>query len=84
MYPKAEPTDQLSQATIDQIRGYGTTCLKQAIGSRVRVVEAPAPGVTSVKQIALFARAFPIRAFASPARPHIFDRKPKQDARLVA
>jgi uncharacterized protein DUF3313 len=45
MYPKAEPTDQLSQATIDQIRAYGTTCLRQAIGSRARVVESPGPGV---------------------------------------
>lgn len=25
MYPKAEPSDQLSQATIDHVRGYGTT-----------------------------------------------------------
>jgi hypothetical protein len=49
MYPKAEPTEQLSQATIDQIRGYGTTCLKQAIASRVRVVETPGPGVVKVE-----------------------------------
>ena len=49
MYPKAEPSDQLSQATIDQIRGYGTTCLRQAIGSRVRVVEAPGPGVVKLQ-----------------------------------
>lgn len=49
MYPKAEPTEQLSQATIDQIRGYGTTCLKQAIGSKVRVVDAPGPGVVNLQ-----------------------------------
>jgi hypothetical protein len=49
MYPKADPTDQLSQATIDQVRGYGTTCLKQAIGSRVRVVETPGPGVVRLQ-----------------------------------
>ena len=48
MYPKAEPTDQLSQATIDQIRSYGTTCLKQAIASRVRVVDTPGPGVVKL------------------------------------
>ncbi|MBP0595751.1 DUF3313 domain-containing protein [Paraburkholderia sp. LEh10] len=49
MYPKAEPSEQLSQATIDQIRGYGTTCLRQAIASRVRVVETPGPGVVKVQ-----------------------------------
>ncbi|MEI6001765.1 DUF3313 domain-containing protein [Paraburkholderia bengalensis] len=48
MYPKAEPTEQLSQATIDQIRGYGTTCLKQVIASRDRVVETPGPGMVKV------------------------------------
>jgi hypothetical protein len=49
MYPKAEPTEQLSQATIDQIRSYGTTCLRQAIGSRVKVVDAPGPGVVKLQ-----------------------------------
>lgn len=48
-YPKAEPTAQVSQATLDQIRGYGTTCLRQAIASRVRVVDAPGPGVVKLK-----------------------------------
>lgn len=48
-YPKAEPTEQLSQTTIDQIRGYGTSCLKQAIASRVRVVDAPGPGVLKLQ-----------------------------------
>lgn len=48
-YPKAEPTDQLSMATIDQIRGYGTTCLKQAIASRVQVTETPGPGVVKLQ-----------------------------------
>ncbi|MBB5460290.1 DUF3313 domain-containing protein [Paraburkholderia sp. Cpub6] len=49
IYPKAEPTEQLSQATLDQIRNYGTTCLKQAIGARVRVVETPGPGVVRLQ-----------------------------------
>ena len=51
-YPKAEPTAQVSQATLDQIRGYGTTCLRQAIASKVRVVDAPGPGVVKL-QVAL-------------------------------
>ena len=51
-FPKAEPTAQVSQATLDQIRGYGTTCLKQALASRVRVVDAPGPGVVKL-QVAL-------------------------------
>ncbi|ACC75381.1 DUF3313 domain-containing protein [Paraburkholderia phymatum] len=45
MYPKAEPTEQLSQATIDQVRSYATTCLTQSMASKVRVVQAPGPGV---------------------------------------
>ena len=49
MYPSAEPSDQLSQATIDQIRGYGTTCLRQAIASKARVVSAPGPGVVKLQ-----------------------------------
>jgi hypothetical protein len=51
-YPKAEPTEQVSQATLDQIRGYGTTCLRQAIASRVQVVDTPGPGVVKL-QVAL-------------------------------
>lgn len=49
IYPKAEPTEQLSQATIDQIRSYGTTCLRRAIGSKVRVVQSPGPGVAKLQ-----------------------------------
>lgn len=44
-YPKAEPTEQLSQATLDEIRNYSTTCLRQAISSRTQVVDKPGPGV---------------------------------------
>jgi hypothetical protein len=51
-YPKAEPTEQVSQATLDQIRSYSTTCLKQAIASKVQVVDAPGPGVVKL-QVAL-------------------------------
>jgi hypothetical protein len=51
-YPNAEPTEQVSQATLDQIRNYSTTCLRQAIASRVRIVDTPAPGVATV-QVAL-------------------------------
>lgn len=47
-YPRAEPTAQVSQATLDQIRDYGTTCLRQAIASRVRVVDTPGPGVVKL------------------------------------
>jgi hypothetical protein len=51
-YPKAEPTAQVSQETLDQIRGYVTTCLRQAIGSRARIVDTPGPGVVKL-QVAL-------------------------------
>lgn len=52
VYPDSEPTDQLSQATMDQIRGYLTASLRQAISSKAQVVEAPGPGVAKL-QIAI-------------------------------
>lgn len=48
-YPQSEPTDQISQTTLDQIRSYGSTCLRQAINSRVQVVDKPGPGVVRLQ-----------------------------------
>jgi uncharacterized membrane protein len=45
MYPKAQPTEQLTQDTIDQIQRYGSACLRRALASKVRVVDAAGPGV---------------------------------------
>lgn len=44
-YPKPEPTEQLSQETIDQIGSYMTDTLRQKIGEKVRVVDRPGSGV---------------------------------------
>jgi hypothetical protein len=47
-YPRPEPTAQLSQETIDQIGSYLTDTLRQKIGEKVRVVDAPGPGVAKL------------------------------------
>jgi len=51
-YPRPEPTNQVSQQTLDEIRNYLTTSLRSAIGSKARVVNAPGPGVARL-QIAI-------------------------------
>jgi hypothetical protein len=47
-YPKPEPTEQLSQETIDQIGSYMTDTLRQKIGEKVNVVDRPGPGVAKL------------------------------------
>jgi hypothetical protein len=47
-YPKPEPTEQLSQETIDQIGSYLTDTLRQKIGEKVKVVDRPGPGVAKL------------------------------------
>ena len=48
-YPSPEPTEQLSQETIDQIGNYLTDSLRQKIGEKVQVVDKPGPGVAKLK-----------------------------------
>ena len=48
-YPSPEPTEQLSQETIDQIGSYLTDSLRQKIGEKVQVVDRPGPGVAKLK-----------------------------------
>jgi len=47
-YPKPEPTEQLSQETIDQIGSYLTDTLRQKIGEKVKVEDRPDPGVVKL------------------------------------
>ena len=44
-YPKPEPTEQVSQQTLDQIRAYLGESLHKSIGGKVKVVDKPGPGV---------------------------------------
>ncbi len=44
-FPKPEPTEQVSQATLDQIRTYLDESLKKAIGAKVKLADKPGPGV---------------------------------------
>ncbi len=47
-YPRPEPTEQLSQETIDQIGSYMTDTLRQKIGEKVQVVDRPGSGVAKL------------------------------------
>jgi hypothetical protein len=44
-YPKPEPTEQLSQETMNQIRDYLNQSLRQIAGDRVQLTNKPGPGV---------------------------------------
>ena len=48
-YPKAEPTAQVSQETLDAIRNYSTETLRRAAGEKVRVVDSPGRGVATIQ-----------------------------------
>lgn len=45
LYPKPEPSEDVSAETLDQIRGYLTQELKSHIGGDVTLVESAGPGV---------------------------------------
>lgn len=44
-YPKPEPTEQLTRATMDEIASYLDSSLSQTIGEKVKVVDKAGPGV---------------------------------------
>ena len=44
-YPKPEPTEQVSQETLDKIRNYLDEALSKSVGGKVKVVNKPGPGV---------------------------------------
>ncbi|OZI63349.1 DUF3313 domain-containing protein [Bordetella genomosp. 11] len=48
-YPEPQPTEKVSMATLDQIRTYADTSLRQKLGQQVRLVEKPGPGVARVR-----------------------------------
>ena len=48
-YPKPEPTDQLSQKTIDEIGNYLNTTVHEKIAEKVQVVDTPGPGVANLR-----------------------------------
>ena len=48
-YPKPEPTDQLSQQTIDEIGNYLNTSVREKIAEKVQVVDTPGPGVANIR-----------------------------------
>ncbi len=48
-YPKPEPTEQVTQETIDQIGSYLNGTLRNKIGEKVEVVDKPGPGVAELK-----------------------------------
>ncbi len=44
-YPRPEPTEQLTRATMDEIASYLDSSLSQTIGEKVKVVDKAGPGV---------------------------------------
>ncbi|CAM3615979.1 DUF3313 domain-containing protein [Bordetella sputigena] len=48
-YPEPQPTDNVSRDTLDQIRVYTDTSLRQKIGQQVRLVDRPGPGVARIR-----------------------------------
>lgn len=48
-FPKPNPTDKLSQQTLDQISGYYTQALKRELGQVLRVVDQPASDTLVVR-----------------------------------
>jgi len=47
-YPRAEPTAQVSQETLDGIRDYATESFVRALREKVRVVTSPGRGVAKI------------------------------------
>jgi hypothetical protein len=48
-YPKPEPTDQLTQKSIDEISTYLNQTLREKIEAKVKVTDTPGPGVANVR-----------------------------------
>ncbi len=48
-YPQPQPTSQVPQSSLDDIRGYMATALSGALGPVVPLVKAPGPGVARVE-----------------------------------
>ncbi|MFK8256686.1 DUF3313 domain-containing protein [Erwinia sp. AnSW2-5] len=48
-YPAAKPTARVSQATLDQVRGYLDQQLKSAVAQRKALVNQPGPGTLTLK-----------------------------------
>jgi hypothetical protein len=48
-YPEPQPTENVSMETLNQIRGYVDTSLRQKIGQEVHLVDKPGPGVARIR-----------------------------------
>ena len=49
LYPKPEPTDQVPQATLDDITGYLTTSVREVVFREVPQTTEPGPGVVKLQ-----------------------------------
>ncbi|OZI18816.1 hypothetical protein CAL26_14075 [Bordetella genomosp. 9] len=48
-YPEPQPTENVSRETLEQIRTYADTSLRQKLGQQVRLVDRPGPGVARIR-----------------------------------
>lgn len=91
-YPEPQPTENVSMDTLNQIRTYVDTSLRQKMGQQVRLVESPGPGVARIR-IALTAvgsesqplavyQYIPIALVVTGAKAAIEGGRP-QDARVA-
>ncbi|ANN67015.1 hypothetical protein BAU08_12760 [Bordetella bronchialis] len=48
-YPEPQPTENVSMETLNQLRTYIDTSLRQKLGSQVRLVDRPGPGVARIR-----------------------------------
>ncbi|CAM3368492.1 DUF3313 domain-containing protein [Bordetella flabilis] len=48
-YPQPQPSDAVSMATLDDIRTYVDTSLRQKLGQKVRLVNQAGPGVARIR-----------------------------------
>ncbi|AOB33649.1 hypothetical protein AKI39_11845 [Bordetella sp. H567] len=48
-YPQPQPTENVSMQTLEQIRSYADTSLREKLGHQVRLADTPGPGVARIR-----------------------------------
>ena len=49
LYPKPQPTDAVSASTLEGVAKYADAQIREILGSQVKIVSAPGPGVARVR-----------------------------------
>lgn len=48
-YPEPQPSENVSRDTLEQVRAYTETSLRQKLGQQVRLADRPGPGVARIR-----------------------------------